>query len=83
VLNSDDTRFGGGGMTNPDRKAAKKESHGLDESITFRLAPLAVQVFEGVDLPKKKVAGKEKAQEEREVTVPKPKGQKVKGKRAK
>lgn len=74
VLNSDDKRFGGGGVTNTDLKAVKKESHGHDQSITFRLAPLAVQIFEGEDLPKKKVAaGKEKAKESK---APKAKGKK-------
>ncbi|TNE67238.1 MAG: 1,4-alpha-glucan branching protein GlgB [Bacteroidetes bacterium] len=55
LLNSDDARFGGGGVVNPDLKAVKKESHGQPYALTFRLAPLAVQVFEGQDLPKKKV----------------------------
>jgi len=54
VLNSDDTRFGGSGATNGDIKAEKKASHGQEHSITFKLAPLAVQIFEGQDLPKSK-----------------------------
>ena len=54
VLNSDDKQFGGSGVVNADLKAEKKETHGKEHSITFRLAPLAVQIFEGKDLPKKK-----------------------------
>ncbi|MCC6460690.1 MAG: 1,4-alpha-glucan branching protein GlgB [Saprospiraceae bacterium] len=55
VLNSDDARFGGGGVTNTgDLKAVKKETHGREQAITFRLAPLAVQVFEGQQVPKGK-----------------------------
>lgn len=58
LLNSDAEQFGGSGVTNKPLKAAKKESHGQAYSITFRLAPLAVQIFEGEDLPKKKPAKK-------------------------
>ncbi|MBL7776091.1 MAG: 1,4-alpha-glucan branching protein GlgB [Saprospiraceae bacterium] len=58
VLNSDDTRFGGSGVTNAPVKAEKKASHGQDYSLTFRLAPLAVQIFEGQELPKRKATGK-------------------------
>jgi hypothetical protein len=47
-------------VTNKPVKAEKKESHGQGQSITFRLAPLAVQVFEGVDLPKGKASAPEK-----------------------
>ncbi|MEZ4941705.1 MAG: 1,4-alpha-glucan branching protein GlgB [Saprospiraceae bacterium] len=56
LLNSDAEAFGGSGVTNKPLKAAKKESHGQTHAITFRLAPLAVQIFEGEDLPKKKPA---------------------------
>jgi 1,4-alpha-glucan branching enzyme len=58
ILNSDDTRFGGSGMTNSDLKAEKKPSHGCDYSVTFKLPPLAVMVFEGPPEPKKAVASK-------------------------
>ncbi len=47
VLNSDDARFGGSGVVNLPLKSAKNESHGRADSIDFRLAPLAVQIFEG------------------------------------
>ena len=58
ILNSDDERFGGSGVVNKPQKAVKKASHGQDYAIAIRLAPLAVQIFEGVDLPKKKPAKK-------------------------
>ncbi|MFN0015550.1 MAG: 1,4-alpha-glucan branching protein GlgB [Saprospiraceae bacterium] len=54
LLNSDDARFGGSGLLNAELKAEKKASHGQVHSITIRLAPLAVQIFEGQDLPKAK-----------------------------
>ncbi len=55
LLNSDDTRFGGSGTAlNGDLKAEKKASHGKDFSLTFKLAPLAVQIFEGQELPRAK-----------------------------
>jgi 1,4-alpha-glucan branching enzyme len=56
VLNSDDERFGGSGVTNTPRPADKETSHGRPFSITFRLAPLAVQVFEGEKVPRPKAA---------------------------
>ncbi|MEQ1746160.1 MAG: 1,4-alpha-glucan branching protein GlgB [Saprospiraceae bacterium] len=52
LLNSDDVRFGGSGFVNADLKAEKKASHGQAHAITIKLAPLAVQIFEGQDLPK-------------------------------
>ena len=60
ILNSDEERFGGSGVTNGAIKAQKKESHGQAQSISFRLAPLAVQIFEGENLPKKKAVAKGK-----------------------
>lgn len=66
LLNSDDKRFGGSGVTNGDLIAQEVETHGKAHSITFRLAPLAVQIFEGKDLPKantKKVKAAEPVKE--------------------
>jgi 1,4-alpha-glucan branching enzyme len=57
ILNSDDQRFGGSGMLNGVITAKKEASHGKDYSITFKLAPLCVMVFEG-EIPKKKKATK-------------------------
>ena len=54
VLNSDDTRFGGSGLLNGTLKAAKEPSHGKEHSVTFKLPPLCVMVFEGDDVPKAK-----------------------------
>ena len=54
LLNSDDKRFGGSGVTNTDLKARKEPSHGQKHALTFRLAPLAVQIFEGQNVPKSK-----------------------------
>jgi 1,4-alpha-glucan branching enzyme len=47
VLNSDDKDYGGSGWTNGVLTAKKEPSHGKDHSITFKLAPLCVMVFEG------------------------------------
>jgi 1,4-alpha-glucan branching enzyme len=56
VLNSDDKKYGGSGMVNDDLKARETPSHGKDFSVTFRLPPLCVMVFEGEDVPKPKKA---------------------------
>lgn len=56
ILNSDAQEFGGSGITNGALKAFKKAEHGKDYSITFKLPPLSVMVFEG---PKKKADKKE------------------------
>jgi 1,4-alpha-glucan branching enzyme len=56
ILNSDDARFGGSGIVNPDIKVNKTPSHGRDESITFRLAPLGIHIFEGGKPLVKKIA---------------------------
>ncbi len=46
ILNSDDTKYGGSGMTNKKAIAAKKESvNGRDYSITMDLPPLSTVVF--------------------------------------
>lgn len=79
LLNSDDPRFGGSGVTNTELKAVKKESHGQAHAITFRLAPLAVQIFEGQNLPKKKMekekTGKVKPGKEKKQPANRPVGQ--------
>ncbi len=46
VLSSDDKRFGGSGVVNGVVKTEKKPSHGFEQSITFKLPPLAVTIFE-------------------------------------
>lgn len=62
LLNSDDTVYGGSGVTNTPRKTQSEPSHGFEHCITFRLAPLAVQIFEGKPSPKpKKTASKKTA----------------------
>jgi 1,4-alpha-glucan branching enzyme len=60
VLNSDDVSFGGSGILNGDLKAENKPEHGCDYSITFKLPPLSVLVFEGEKPAKKGKASKEK-----------------------
>ncbi len=56
VLSSDDKQFGGSGITNGAVKSASKPSHGFKDSITFKLPPLAVAVFESPKIsPKSKV----------------------------
>jgi 1,4-alpha-glucan branching enzyme len=47
VLNSDAKEFGGSGIVNGDLKAEKKPEHGKDYSVTFKLPPLSVMIFEG------------------------------------
>ena len=64
VLNSDDTRFGGSGIVNGVLKAQKTASHGHEQSISFKLPPLCVLVFEGEDVPRagaQKTEAKQKA----------------------
>ncbi|HNG89666.1 MAG TPA: 1,4-alpha-glucan branching protein GlgB, partial [Saprospiraceae bacterium] len=56
VLNSDDKRYGGSGVLNGDLKAEKKTSHGREHSLTFKVPPLSVMVFEGESAPKAKTA---------------------------
>jgi 1,4-alpha-glucan branching enzyme len=57
ILNSDAKEFGGSGVLNGDLKAVKKEEHGKDYSVTFKLPPLSVMVFEG-EVQQKKVGKK-------------------------
>jgi 1,4-alpha-glucan branching enzyme len=52
MLNSDDKKYGGSGVTNGDLKAKKQDSHGKEHSVTFALPPLCVMIFEGEDVPK-------------------------------
>lgn len=65
ALNSDATEFGGGGNVNAPMKAIENASHGHPQSITFKLAPLAVQIFisETPPKPKKETKTKEIAVE--------------------
>jgi 1,4-alpha-glucan branching enzyme len=46
ILNSDSTDFGGSGITNGTISTEKGELHHHPQRISFKLAPLAVQVFE-------------------------------------
>lgn len=56
VLSSDDKRFGGSGTVNGVVKTEKKPSHGFEQSITFKLPPLAVTIFESPKIsPKSEV----------------------------
>jgi 1,4-alpha-glucan branching enzyme len=57
ILNSDDKIYGGTGVLNGSLKAAKKPSHGHEHSISFRLPPMSVCVFEG-EWPKEKATDK-------------------------
>ncbi len=58
ILNGDDKKYGGSGNVNLPLETQKKASHGKDFSISIKLAPLAVQVFEG---KKVKTVAKKKA----------------------
>ena len=64
VLNSDDKKYGGSGVTNGALIAQKKPSHGRDHSISFQLPPLCILIFEGEDLPKGKEQKASKAKGE-------------------
>jgi 1,4-alpha-glucan branching enzyme len=46
VLNSDKVDFGGTGNLNPPLPSTDMPSHGFNHSISFKLAPLAVQIFQ-------------------------------------
>jgi 1,4-alpha-glucan branching enzyme len=54
ILNSDAKTYGGGNIVNGDLKARKQPSHGREQSLTFKLPPLAVLVFEGEQPPQPK-----------------------------
>ncbi len=53
ILNSDGQQYGGQGLINEALTANKKPSHGHDYSISIKLPPLCVMVFEG-EKPSKK-----------------------------
>ncbi|MEG1073917.1 MAG: 1,4-alpha-glucan branching protein GlgB [Ruthenibacterium sp.] len=46
LLNSDDTLYGGSGITNGSVRAKKTASHGFDYSVALHLPPLATVLFE-------------------------------------
>lgn len=55
VLNSDAAEFGGSGAVNEVLVSKKGEMHGHPQHVSFRLAPLSVQIFESEKaFPKKK-----------------------------
>ncbi len=85
LLNSDAEAYGGSGVTNLPLEAQAEPSHGFEHSITFRLAPLAVQIFEGQPLskPKKTPRPKREALPKEPTTPtakPSPRGPKTKRK---
>lgn len=63
LLNSDDAAFGGSGVTNPPIAAQATPSHGYAYSLSFRLAPLAVQIFGSQQLPQEVKARRTKKQQ--------------------
>ena len=59
IFNSDSAAFGGSGMVNPRLKVAKEEEYDEREhSITFKLAPLSVQIFQYTPVQEKPVDNK-------------------------
>ena len=59
VFNSDKQEYGGSGVENKDLiKSEKIEFHGMDDSIEFRLPPLAAVVFKRTTAPRKKATKK-------------------------
>ena len=71
VFNTDDTRFGGGGLTNGQHIPSDgEELHELDQSITITLPPMSVMYFKCVEKwparPKKKKKAEKKAAEQEE-----------------
>jgi 1,4-alpha-glucan branching enzyme len=86
VLNSDDKKYGGSGIINGDLKAKKEPSHGKEYSVTFKLPPLCVMIFEGEEVPeskpKKAVEKRETKNLEAAKKPPTPRKQKQKAKEA-
>ena len=61
LLNSDDVKYGGGGVHNPAKRTRKKPLHGFDQSIQLTLPPLStvyLAVPEAKEQPKKPAAKK-------------------------
>ena len=61
LLNSDDVKYGGGGVHNPVKRTRKKPLHGFDQSIQLTLPPLStvyLAVPEAKAQPKKTAAKK-------------------------
>ena len=61
LLNSDDVKYGGGGVHNPAKRTRKKPLHGFDQSIQLTLPPLStvyLAVPEAKAQPKKTAAKK-------------------------
>ena len=61
LLNSDDVKYGGGGVHNPAKRTRKKPMHGFDQSIQLTLPPLStvyLAVPETKAQPKKTAAKK-------------------------
>jgi 1,4-alpha-glucan branching enzyme len=79
LLNSDDTSFGGSGVLNGTLTAEKEASHGREYSISFKLAPLSIMIFEGENLPKaKKETAADKTTSEKPAAKTKPATKKAK-----
>ncbi len=55
ILNSDDTKYGGSGKSNPPVRSKKGEMHGFDQHITLTLPPLST-LYLSVPTPRKKAA---------------------------
>lgn len=58
ILNSDAEQFGGSGVTNGTLTSTKEKTHGREDSVTIRLAPLSMMVFEGEKPPKEASSAK-------------------------
>lgn len=82
LLNSDDVKYGGGGVHNPAKRTRKKPMHGFDQSIQLTLPPLST-VYLAVPEAKaqpKKTADKKTA--EKKATGKKPAAQKPAAKKS-
>ena len=82
LLNSDDVKYGGGGVHNPAKRTRKKPMHGFDQSIQLTLPPLStvyLAVPEAKEQPKK-TADKKTA--EKKTTGKKPAAQKPAAKKS-
>ena len=71
LLNSDDVKYGGGGVHNPAKRTRKKPMHGFDQSIQLTLPPLST-VYLAV--PEAKAQPKKAA--DKKTTAKKPAAQK-------
>ena len=80
ILNSDDPKYGGSGVTNGTVRSRKGAMHGFEQHVTLTLPPLSTLYF-SVPAPRKKAVRTEKAKPaakaaKKRPSKPKPQGAK-------